>query len=275
MSVASAAGYASVRDVAEELSERSPGLFGVAAINLGLFVLMAALAPFDSRSVLGLNPWVKPMKFALSIAIYTATVGWFIQYLHFEERIKWWITRGIGGAMLVEIAVITFQGARAVPSHFNFNTLFDVALNGIMVVMILLNTILAAYLLIQFWRTEPSLAPAYLWGIRLGFLMFFLASLEGFAMIGQTSHTVGAPDGGPGLPFVNWSMTAGDLRVAHFVGMHGLQVIPVVGYMLAVLAGRGRLSRSVELVWTYAIGYAGVALAMFVVALAGEPVISP
>ena len=57
--------------------------------------------------------------------------------------------------------------------------------------------------------------------------------------------------------------------------MHGLQVIPVVGYMLAVLAGRGCLSRSVGLVWTYAIGYAGVALAMFVVALAGEPVISP
>ena len=275
MSVASTAGYASVRDIAEELSERSPGLFGVAAINLGLFVLMAALAPFDSRSVLGLNPWVKPMKFALSIAIYTATVGWFIQYLHFEERIKWWITRGIGGAMLVEIAVITFQGARAVPSHFNFDTLFDVALNGIMVVMILLNTILAAYLLIRFWRTEPPLAPAYLWGIRLGFLVFFLASLEGFAMIGQTSHTVGAPDGGPGLPFVNWSMTAGDLRVAHFVGMHGLQVIPVVGYMLAVLAGRGRLSQSVKLVWAYATGYAGVALAMFVVALAGEPVISP
>jgi hypothetical protein len=274
MSVASATGYTSVRDAAGELSERSPGLFAVAAINFCLFAVMAAIAPFDGRSVLGLNPWIKPMKFALSIAIYTATVGWFIQYLRLEERTKRWITWGIGGAMLVEIAVITFQGARAVPSHFNFSTVFDVALNGIMVTMILLNTVLVAYLLVRFWRTDPSLAPAYLWGVRLGFLVFFLASLEGFAMIGQGAHTVGAPDGGPGLPFVNWSTTAGDLRIAHFVGMHSFQTIPLVGYVLAGVADRGWLTRSVALVWTYAISHASVALAVFVVALTGQPLVS-
>ena len=49
----------------------------------------------------------------------------------------------------------------------------------------------------------------------------------------KLSHTVGAPDGGPGLPVVNWSNQYGDLRVAHFVGIHSLQVIPLFGYFVA------------------------------------------
>jgi len=273
VSVVSATGYASVPEAVRELRDRNGFLFAVAAINLSLFVGMAAIAPFDGRSVLGLNPWFKPMKFALSIAIYTATVGWVVGYLRLNERIERRITWGIGTAMLVEIAIISFQGARAVESHFNDSTLFDMALAGVMLAAILLNTALVAYLLVRFWRTEPSLAPAYCWGIRLGFAVFVFASLEGLAMIGNFGHAVGVPDGGPGLPFVNWSTRAGDLRVAHFVGLHGLQVIPLVGFVVASLAERQRISRSVALVWAFAVGYGGVALVLFLAALAGQPLI--
>ncbi len=71
-----------------------------------------------------------------------------------------------------------------------------------------------------------------LWAIRLGLFTMILASFEGFAMTSMLSHTVGASDGGPGLPVINWSTIAGDLRVAHFLGMHGLQIFPLFAFLL-------------------------------------------
>lgn len=45
-----------------------------------------------------------------------------------------------------------------------------------------------------------------------------------------TSHTVGALNDNSNLFIVGWSKTAGDLRVSHFIGMHALQVFPVLSF---------------------------------------------
>ena len=85
------------------------------------------------------------------------------------------------------------------------------------------------------------------------------------------AHTVGAPDGGPGLPVANWSENHGDLRVAHFIGLHGMQIIPLIGWWLL---RRKRLSEQqrTRLVWlvipclvlTFLFGPAGWLLYAFI-----------
>jgi hypothetical protein len=88
-------------------------------------------------------------------------------------------------------------------------------------------------------------------------------------MVMHGSHTVGAADGGAGLPLVNWSRQHGDLRVAHFVGMHGLQVLPLAGYWI----GRSRSQEGAKVASTAAVFllYLSVMALLFWMAWQGHP----
>jgi hypothetical protein len=260
-----------VSDIVREAFRRNRLLATTAAVNLALFLLLLPLSLFDSMEVLGINRWIKPMKFAISIAAFLGTMAWLLYYLRESSpRAVRAISRTMAVTMAGEMVVIVMQAVRGVPSHFNQTSVFNGIAFSTMGVLIVLNTLAAMYALYLFYRRPVALPRAYLTGIRLGMVVFVLASLEGGLMVARNSHSVGLHDGGPGLPFVNWSTRGGDLRVAHFVGMHALQVLPLFGWLLTLRAvPRGeRWVRVVAAAWLV---LAGVLVAQ---ALAGRPLLA-
>ena len=186
------------------------------------------------------------MKFSVSIAIYVWTLAWYLRYLSGRRRAVKLLSWGVAFTMVAEITLITLQSARGVPSHFNVATPLDAVLFATMGTIIGCNTVMLMWVTALFFVDRPELPAAYLWGIRFGLLIFLLASFEGVLMVIHGSHTVGAADGGAGLPFVNWSRQHGDLRVVHFFGMHALQVLPMAGYWI----GRSRSSEGAKVGYT-------------------------
>lgn len=208
-----------------------PVLWWTVLANVLLFLVSLAGLLIDTRLVAGANVWLKPLKFEISIVVFLLTIGWLLLRLDAADAWKVWIARGVSAMMLIEIVAICLQAARGVRSHFNFETPFDGTVFATMGFAIALNTIIVACVLLLFLRKQPQLAPAVLWGIRLGLVLFLLASAQGTMLVRNGAHTVGAPDGGPGLPFAGWSTRFGDLRVAHFAGMHALQILPLLGWL--------------------------------------------
>jgi hypothetical protein len=257
-----------------ELRARNPLLFVTGVSHVILLFIMAGVAPFDGREVMGINPWIKPIKFAASIAIYALTMGWLLYELPLKEKVKGRVNWAIASTLIIEIALITMQAARGVTSHFNNTTAFDSAVFAVMGLAITFNILVAAYVGLKFWRTDAKIPAPYLWGIRIGLTIFVLASLEGFAMTGQLAHSVGVPDGGPGLPLLNWSTRGGDLRVAHFFGIHALQVLPIAGYMLSTRRSEPLTNNAARWVQVGGAVYALLALLLFLWAMAGRPLIS-
>ena len=261
------------RNAVSDLHARNRVLCAVALANLGLAIVFTILLLLDGRTLAGRNVWTKPWKFATSIAVFTATLGWILPSLSLRDRVERGATAVVGGAMTIEIVLIATQAARGVASHFNESTLLDTTVFAVMGATITISSAVVAYVLWRVFRRPPDLAPAYLWGIRLGMAVFLIASFEGWLMISRGGHAVGATAGDSGLPLLNWSVTGGDLRVAHFVGLHALQVLPFAGY-LAATWDRLSIRGSLAAVGGVATLYGGFTLVTFLQAMAGHPVVA-
>ena len=200
---------------------------------------------------------MKPAKFAASIAIYTLTLAWVFTYLPEwprTRRVVSWVTTV---TLLLEIVIIDVQAWRGTTSHFNVGTLLDGVLFSIMGLAILVQTFAAIAVAVALWRQRFA-DRAMGWALRLGMTITIVGAMTGGLMTQPTraqlddaraghrmtvagAHTVGAPDGGPGLPGTGWSREHGDLRVAHFLGLHALQMLPLAALLFAAgAAGRKR-----------------------------------
>ncbi len=256
-----------------ELERRNPVLTRTAWIHAGLAVLALALMPVDDRTLLGVSVWLKPFKFMVSLAVFLGTLAWLLEHLRGADRFVRVVSWGVSVTMLIETAALWTQAARGRPSHYNVTTPFDGVVFGVMGVMILLTSLLVAAATIAFFVRRLDLPRTYLWGIRLGLVVFLLGSAQGLMMISNRAHTVGAPDGGPGLPLVGWSTDAGDLRIAHALGLHALQILPLAGYVISrALASRSAALR-LGLLGAFTLLYVGLMTGALAQALAGLPLL--
>jgi len=220
-------------DFFTELKRRNELLFWFGLFNLAVATACLILMVFEETQLLGVNRWLKPFKFYASVGIMVLTMGWLLYYLKSPKKIKlysWLIVI----SMFFENGLIITQAVRNTTSHFNTTS----PLNGIifqaMGFFIVVFTITTILVCVSFFKQKQfSISDTYVWGIRLGILFFLFFSLEGGMMLGLMKHTVGGPDGGAGFPVVNWSTQYGDLRIAHFVGIHSLQVLPLFGYYIS------------------------------------------
>ncbi|MBI3790444.1 MAG: hypothetical protein HY275_06165 [Gemmatimonadetes bacterium] len=184
--------------VAREAWARSPWMAGIAVVHAALLLPLAAGMALDPVQVLGVSRWLKPAKFAASIAIYLGTLAWYAPVLG-DSRSRRVAYQAIGIAMIVEQVVIVTQAARGTTSHYNVATRLDGALFQLMGIWIAINTVAVAWCGWLAWRNARASGDAHALSVALGLGLLLAGSAVGGMLIAHNAHTVGAPDGGPGL----------------------------------------------------------------------------
>lgn len=217
----------SIKHVLNTVWRESPILFSVVMLH-ALTALVCVIGIFvDDRMLLGVNVWIKPLKFTLSGGIYLLTVGFLTTVYPFSKRKRNIINGIVTWAMVFEIGIIVYQAARGVKSHYNQSSVFDALLFSAMGVFISIIVMVMVFFIIETVRLKLPVPKSVQLALLLGWVLVLFGSWVGGQMIGQMSHNVGVADGGVGLPVLNWSTLAGDLRIAHFFGLHGIQIIPL------------------------------------------------
>ena len=237
----------------------------------GLVMLLAMLPAFvalglDERTLRGVNVWVKPLKFMASLALFAWTTAWCVGLLPTARRrtlavavVAWTII----AAGSFEIVYITLQAARGEASHFNVGDPLHGLLYTLMGAAALLMTATQPLLAWQIHRHgRPELPLLLRRAVVAGLVATFLLGAGAGGLLGGLQ-----PPPGAGLPVVGWHLL-GDLRPAHFLGMHAQQLLPLAGWLFLQRGGHPAL-----LVFT--LGYAGLWVVAMACGLALGPPVPP
>jgi len=218
--------------IAEAMTrERRLAIYAFALFALAL--VMALAWTIDDRLVRGANVWIKPIKFALSIGLLALTTAWFIGHLQparrrgpAVDRIVWLLI----GTGSFELAYITLQAALGQGSHFNVGDAFHGTMYTLMGIGAIGLTATQPMLAWQLRRhADPVRPSAYRLAVVLGLVLTFVFG----AGVGMLLSNLQPPQGGVALPLLGWQLGGGDLRPAHFVGIHAGQALPLVGLLVA------------------------------------------
>ena len=260
-----------------------------------LLIVAAIGSVLDDRTLLGESVWLKPAKFAFAFAVYGATLAWMLSLPHRGARWTWWLGTAFAVTGAVDVGFIALQAARGTFSHFNtetdaVNTIGQVIFTSGVPGLFVANLVIAAILSWQRVADAPTTRA-----IHCGLALSVAGMALAYAMGGGGSqqvhdaagapvelaarHSVGVPDGGPGMPLTHWSTTGGDLRVPHFVGLHGIQVLLLAVVVLGWAARRHSWLRDARVrarvIGVVATGYAAMLGVLTWQALRGEALVHP
>jgi hypothetical protein len=223
-------------------AQRHPIWWRTALAFTVLTAICAFAALVDERTLNGVSVWSKPFKFSLSIAVYFATLAWFAPLLpngYFQARKGRWLTAVPIWCAVFEIAYIVLQASRAQASHFNFTSPLYATLYSLMGFGAVVLVSICLWIGVVILRSRGTTSP-YAFAVGVGLIVtFVLGGGFGGYMGNHMSHWVGGtPSDTNGLWPMNWSRDGGDLRVAHFFGMHAMQILPAIGALLTSLPSR-------------------------------------
>jgi hypothetical protein len=246
----------------------------LAYMGLGFLIiaLMLSLYAFiNTQQVLGLNSMIKPIKFCISTWAYAWTMAYLLFYVNNQKKVKWYSILACF-VMVFENGVIIVQAIRGKISHFNQSELIGGILYGVMGILIVWLTTATLIIAIRFIRQKSyTISSPFALSIKIGLIMFVVFSFMGGYMSAINSHNVGGEIGQTGLPLLNWSTLFGDVRVAHFFGIHSLQLIPLLGYFISTRIYDE--SKAKTFIWIGAFLYFGFVVFTMNQALNGIPFI--
>jgi hypothetical protein len=243
-------------------------------LALLVFALVAAsLQLVDARMLNGVNVWVKPTKFFVSLSVFALTTAWFFGYVRPERRRSLPMRVVVATIILastLELAWITWQASQGLDSHFYTPTPFYAVMYGLMglfAVLLVSTTLPLAWEILR--RPAEGLKPHFVAAAVIGLVLTFaLGGGFGGYMSSQPGHAVGSE--GSGVPLFGWNGLGGDLRVAHFMGVHAEQALPLIAWLAKDLAVPSR--------WAVTLGgsaiYTLLTVAVFAQAVAGRSLLS-
>ena len=237
--------------------QRLAYVVGAGLILVGL--AHAAIWALAGGSASGALSWRKPTTFGISFGLTTVTLAWVGTRLPVRPAIGWTAAGLLCAATTYEVAWVSVQHARGVPAHFNDTTPLDERLfiAGAVMVAVAIGVI-AAMTLAAFVRI--SAPPPMALAIRAGLVGLLAAQVTGVWMLGHGLALLDA-DADPVLQSMSTFGAAGQMKFAHAVPMHAIQVLAVLAWLLSRSGLAQR--RQTQLVALAVVGYGG----LFAVAL--------
>jgi hypothetical protein len=256
--------------------ELEPRLTAAAFAMLALAVPTTLAWLIDARQFHGIDTWIKPLKFEISVAFYLLTLALFLPLAGERFRASWlgrYMVWPVIVPIVLEVLYIAWRASRLEASHYNRDGWVGITLYALMGVGAVMFTLAPGFLAYGLSRRDAAPMPEVVRrSLVVGLALTCVFGLASGAILSSSAsgHYVGVvPDAHRTLPFFGWSLTIGDLRIAHFFGLHALQIIPTIGLSLWLATRQSKVG--LVALGTVSTAYAAFTTTALVAALQARP----